>query len=521
MSTALTSLGRPLKLMVAVGHGSPLWSPAMPKPVASQASSAKEAESPSRPPVVSLISLGCAKNEVDSERILGSLLSAGFLFAEDPADADICLVNTCGFIQDSREESAGVLKELSDLKKSGRVKSVVALGCLVERAAGAPETSGYLKDADALVGFKDYARLEAICRDIAEGGSRPLHTEGVPVKIGDKRFKGLAADAMSFTSSYNEFLTAPRLRLGSPHIAHLKISEGCSNFCKFCSIPYIRGVQVSRPIEDIVKEARELIDGGAREISLIAQDTTSYGRDLYGSFRLADLMKALFEIKADVWFRLMYAFPRFLTEDMLKTLASDSRLCPYIDMPLQHISDRMLSDMGRGMLKKETIALLDRIRAVWPHGAIRTTFIVGYPGETEEQFQELLDFAKEGRFSHVGVFMYSHEPKTPSARLPDNVPLAEKKRRRDAIMAAQLDVSRSRLKKMVGRTIKVMVDGRPGPGTSVPRGVQAIGRTQLEASEVDGVVLLKGRNVLAIEPGTVCEALVEQSLDYDLVARIS
>lgn len=481
--------------------------------------STSRATAEARPPIVSLISLGCAKNEVDSERILGSLISAGFLFAEDPEEADICLVNTCGFIQDSREESAGVLKELQRLKSKGRVKSVVALGCLVERAAGAPETGGYLKDADALVGFQDYTRLEAICRELAAGGGT-RSTEGVPVKIGDKRFKGLTSDAQSFTASYNEFLTAPRLRLGAPHIAHLKISEGCSNFCKFCSIPYIRGVQVSRPIEDIVRESRELIEGGAKEISLIAQDTTSYGRDIYGSFRLSDLLKSLFEIKADVWFRLMYAFPRFLTDDMLNTLASDPRFCPYIDMPLQHISDRMLSDMGRGMLKKETIALLDRIRNVWPQGAIRTTFIVGYPGETAEQFEELLSFVKEGRFSHVGVFMYSHEPKTPSARLADNVPLVEKKRRRDALMAAQLEVSRKRLKAMVGRTIRVMVDGRPGAGMSIPRGVTAIGRTQLEASDVDGVILLKGRNARQIEPGTICEAVVEQSLDYDLVARI-
>jgi len=473
-----------------------------------------------RPPVVSLVSLGCAKNEVDSERILGKLITSGFLVAEDPSEADICLVNTCGFIQDSREESAGVLRELKALKEQGRVKSVVALGCLVERASGAPETSGYLKDADALVGFQDYPKLEAICRELAEGGSSTRPVEGVPVTIGDKRFKGLASSAQSFTASYNEFLTSPRLRLGSPHIAHLKISEGCSNFCKFCSIPYIRGVQVSRPVEDIVREARELIEGGAKEISLIAQDTTSYGRDLYGEYRLSHLMKALYEIDDDIWFRLMYAFPRFLTDDMLKTLASDPRLCPYIDMPLQHISDRMLSDMGRGMLKKETIALLDRIRDTWPDGAIRTTFIVGYPGETAEQFEELLAFVKEGRFSHVGVFMYSHEPKTPSARLPDNVPLVEKKRRRDAIMAAQLEVSRARLKAMVGNKIKVMVDGRPGPGMSFPRGVTAMGRTQREASDVDGVIFIKGRNAHKIEPGTIIDAVVEQSLDYDLVAQL-
>ncbi|HMP96875.1 MAG TPA: 30S ribosomal protein S12 methylthiotransferase RimO [Kiritimatiellia bacterium] len=481
---------------------------------------AKKSESTPRPPVVSLISLGCAKNEVDSERILGKLITAGFMVAEDPSEADVCLVNTCGFITDSREESAGVLRELQSLKTEGRVKSVVALGCLVERAAGAPETDGYLAHADARVGFQDYPRLEAICRELAEGAPRrPSTPEGVPVVIEDKRFQGLTAKAQSFTASYNAFLTAPRLRLGSPHIAHLKISEGCSNFCKFCSIPYIRGVQVSRPIEDIVHEARELIEGGAREISLIAQDTTSYGRDLYGSYRLSDLLRALYAIEDDVWFRLMYAFPRFLTDDMLSTLASDPRMCPYIDMPLQHIADKMLSDMGRGMLKKETIALLDRIRDVWPHGAIRTTFIVGYPGETEAHFEELLAFVREGRFSHVGVFMYSHEPKTPSARLADNVPLIEKKRRRDAIMAAQLEVSRERLRRLVGQTFPVMVDGPPGPGMAIPRGVHALARSQREASEVDGVIFLRGRAAARLEPGTIVEAAVEQSLDYDLIAR--
>lgn len=474
------------------------------------------------PPVVSLISLGCAKNTVDSERILGKLATAGFLIAEDPADADVCLVNTCGFITDSREESAGVLRELQQLKEDGKVKSVVALGCLVERVAGAPETNHYLDAADARVGFQDYPKLEQICRELAAGSAKPRPAvEGVPVIIGDKRFKGLAAEAQSFSASYNEFLTAPRLRVGSPHIAHLKISEGCSNFCKFCSIPYIRGVQVSRPVEDIVAEARQLIDGGAREISLIAQDTTSYGRDLYGEYRLSELLRALFAIPdKSVWFRLMYAFPRFLTDDMLVMLASDPRMCPYIDMPLQHISDKMLSDMGRGMLKRETVALLDRIHAVWPEGAIRTTFIVGYPGETEAHVEELLDFVREGRFSHVGVFMYSHEPKTPSAKLPDHIPLAEKKRRRDAVMAAQLDVSRRRLKQRVGTHTRLMVDGAPGPGMAIPRGVHAMGRSQLEATDVDGVIFIKGRAAARIEPGTLVDAQIVESLDYDVVARI-
>jgi ribosomal protein S12 methylthiotransferase len=473
------------------------------------------------PPVVSLISLGCAKNTVDSERILGQLVTAGFLVAEDPAQADVCLVNTCGFIHDSREESAGVLKELQQLKASGSLKSVVALGCLVERAQGAPELNAFLDQADAAIGFQDYPRLAELCRGLATGPARKpasaVAAEGVVVPVLDKRYSGLAGAARSFTQSYNEFLTAPRLRIGSPHLAHLKISEGCSNFCKFCSIPYIRGVQVSRPIEDLVAEARQLLDAGAREISLIAQDSSSYGRDNYGELRLPHLLRALAALETDAWFRLMYAFPRFLSDEMLDTLAADPRFCPYIDMPLQHISDRLLIEMGRGLGQRDTVALLDRIAAKLKGGAIRTTFIVGYPGETDAQFQELMDFVNEGRFSHVGVFMYSKEPRTPSAKLEDNVPLTVKKQRRDALMKAQLEVSRRRLRGLVGTPVDVMVDGPIPPGTAHPKGTHAVGRTRNEAPEVDGHVFLKGRDAARLEPGTVVQATVTDALDYDYV----
>jgi ribosomal protein S12 methylthiotransferase len=465
--------------------------------------------------VVSLVNLGCAKNTVDSERILGRLAEAGFVLAADPAESDICLVNTCGFIHDAREESAGVLRELQALKRRSRLKRVIALGCLVERAHGAPELNSFLDHADAALGFQDYPRLPNLLREATDAAES---ASGV-VRVLDKRYTGLAAAARSFTQSYNEFLAAPRLRIGAPHLAYLKISEGCSNLCRFCAIPFMRGTQVSRPIEDIVAEARQLLDAGAREIGLIAQDTTSYGRDRYGALKLADLLRALRGIETDAWFRLMYAFPRYLTDEMLDVLASDPRFCPYIDMPLQHISDRMLMDMNRGLGRDDTLRLLDRIAEKLPHGALRTTFIVGYPGETDADFDELLALVNEGRFAHAGVFLYSSEPRTPAAKRPDNIPLAVKQARRDALMRAQREVSRRRLRARVGAIASVMVDGPVPPGAAHPAGAVAIGRTMLEAPEVDGVCFLRGKAWKRVEPGTVRAARIVDSLDYDLVAE--
>lgn len=467
-------------------------------------------------PIVSLINLGCAKNTVDSERILGRLAEAGFVLAADPAEADICLVNTCGFIHAAREESAGVLKELQQLKQRGALKHVVALGCLVERAHGAPELNSFLDYADAALGFQDYPRLPELLREMKKE-TAPTASAHASVQILDKRYTGLTGAARSFTQSYNEFLAAPRLRIGAPHLAHLKISEGCSNLCRFCAIPYMRGTQVSRPIEDIVAEARQLLDIGAREISLIAQDTTSYGRDRYGALRLADLLRALAALETDAWFRLMYAFPRYLSDEMLDTLAADPRFCPYIDMPLQHISNRMLMDMNRGMGREDTLRLLDRVAEKLPGGALRTTFIVGYPGETDADFAELLALVQEGRFSHAGVFLYSHEPKTPAAKKQDNVLLSVKKERRDALMQAQRDVSRRRLRARVGQHVRVMLDGPAPHGAARPQGTTAVGRTMLEAPEVDGLCFLRGREWKKIEPGSVCNAVVTDALDYDLI----
>ncbi|MDD3275669.1 MAG: 30S ribosomal protein S12 methylthiotransferase RimO [Kiritimatiellales bacterium] len=437
-------------------------------------------------PVVSLISLGCAKNTVDSELILGRFVESGWMIAEEPADADICLVNTCGFIQDAREEAAGVLHELRGLKEGGGPKAVVALGCLVKRVSDSPELENFLDAADARVSFHDYSRLPEICAGL----------------LGENT-------AISEPEGYTEFLIRPRLRMGSPHTAYLKISEGCSNPCTFCSIPKIRGRQISRPMDDILDEARALIEAGAVELNLIAQDTTAYGKEWDGELHLAELLvKLRDEIPEDVWFRLMYACPQHLTRDMLEVLASDPRFCHYIDMPLQHISDRMLNVMGRQISKFQTLEKLDLIREVLPDCAIRTAFITGHPGETEEDFQELLAFVKEGRFTHAGVFTYSAEPGTRSAEMADSVPQEIKETRRALLMEAQREVSSARCAAQVEKIIEVMIDGLGEEGL--------IGRTQFEAPEVDGVVLLPEFDAVA---GDRFDVRVTGSLDYDLIAE--
>ncbi len=444
---------------------------------------------PSNLPIVSLVSLGCAKNTVDSELILGRFVESGWMIAEEPENADICLVNTCGFIEDAREEASNVLHEL---KAIGGPKAVVALGCLVKRAADCPETDHFLAAADARATFADYSRLPEICAEL----------------IGEK-FVG-SASCIQEPVSYTEFLTQPRLRTGSPHTAYLKISEGCSNPCTFCSIPKIRGKQISRPMDDIVAEAQSLIEAGAIEISLIAQDTTAYGKEWDGKLHLKELLARLRdEVEANIWFRLMYACPQHLTREVLDVIASDPRFCPYIDMPLQHISDAMLDSMGRQLTTFQTLEKLNLIRDVLPDCAIRTAFIVGHPGETEADFNELLEFVKEGRFTHAGVFTYSSEPGTLSAKLENNVPIEVKEERRALLMEAQREASAARCAAQVGKTVEVMIDGAGEEGL--------IARSQHQAPEVDGVFFLPEFEDAV--PGDRYDVEITHAFDYDFTAE--
>jgi ribosomal protein S12 methylthiotransferase len=353
------------------------------------------------------VSLGCPKNLVDSERMLGQLAQAGYALTPDADGADVVVVNTCGFIEPARQESLGVIREMLTLKYQGRLGAVVVAGCLAERKGDAllQEVPG----VDHIVGV--FGREE-----IVQVVDRSLQK-----RLADEQrslFRPAPVKALEDTA---------RLRITPRHFAYLKISEGCDRLCTFCAIPAMRGKHLTKPIEEVIREAKELVRDGVRELVLVAQDTTYYGLDLYGEVRLAALLRELLTVEGLQWIRLLYTYPIFFTDELIDVLASASgeaakpRIVPYLDMPLQHINDRMLRRMQRRVSRAETEALLRKLRAAIPGLALRTTFIAGFPGETDAEFDELCGFVQETRFERLGVFPYSREPGTPADRLPDHV----------------------------------------------------------------------------------------------------
>lgn len=433
----------------------------------------------------------------------------GFLLAERPEDSDVCLVNTCGFIADAREEAAEVLKELkATRRRCRRPRVIAAAGCLVEHAVQQGLES-FLADADICLSFRDYLRLPEILESVADGrlaGEIPRAGGGVRI--------GKIASA---------FHSLPRVITGAGHSVSLKISEGCSNGCAFCAIPAIRGRQVDRSLKDIVREAKELVGLGVCEINLIAQDTSAYGLQRYKEKRLAELLRRLAaEVEEEVWFRLMYVYPGHLDDEMLSVLASDPRFCRYVDIPLQHINDRLLRAMRRPCTKAETLRLLDRLRTQLPGVALRTALIVGFPGETEREFNELFDFVREQAFDHLGVFTYSPEPGTLACKQGDGIPEEEKERRKNRLMEVQQGLSEEKLRRMKGQVVEVMLDGEGlvenecGETVGMP-----VGRTQWQAPEIDGVVLLDAwPEGFVPQPGVRCRVTITDSSTYDLFGEV-
>src|SRR5438105_1701269 len=362
------------------------------------------------------VSLGCPKNLVDSERMLGKLAQDGYTLTPDAAGADVVVVNTCGFIEPARQESLGVIREMLALKEKGQVGAVVVAGCLAERKK--EDLLQEVPGVDHIVGVFGREEIAQVVDRTLAGPRRP---RGETILEQRSLFRPAPVRAQEDTA---------RLRITPRHYAYLKISEGCDRTCTFCAIPGMRGKHVTKPMEEILREARELAADGVRELILVAQDTTYYGLDLYGKVRLAELLRELDQVDGIEWIRILYTYPIFFSDELIETIAKGRKIIPYLDMPLQHISDRVLKRMQRRVRRQDVEDLLARLRSSIPYLTMRTTFIVGFPGETEAEFEELADFAQAARFERAGVFPYSLEPDTPATKLDGHLPEEIKHERR-------------------------------------------------------------------------------------------
>jgi ribosomal protein S12 methylthiotransferase len=428
-----------------------------------------------RKPKVNVITLGCSKNIVDSEVLLAQLQGNAIPVAhENDLNANIIVINTCGFIDRAKEESINTILEYAEKKEQGEIDQLFVTGCLSER-------------------YRDDLEKEIPVVDAWFG------TMELPSLL-----KKLGAD-------YKQELLGERTLTTQAHYAYLKISEGCDRPCSFCAIPLMRGKNQSRSIEFLTQEATFLVSKGVKEIILIAQDLTSYGLDLYGSRRLNDLLISLAGVPGLEWIRLQYAYPSQFPEEILDTIRDYPNICKYLDMPLQHISDKMLKSMRRGITKRRTIELLKTIREKVPGIALRTTLIAGYPGETEEDFQELVDFVQEQKFDRLGVFTYSHEENTHAYSLEDDVPDAVKQERVEEIMEIQQEISHALNQNKIGKTLRVLVDRKEGKFL--------IGRTEADSAEVDNEVILRG-NIQNAQIGNFITVKIVEAEEFDLIGEV-
>lgn len=439
---------------------------------------------------VHLVSLGCPKNRVDSEVMVGTLMADGFELVDDPTSADVVVVNTCSFIQPATEESIETVLGFGQLKEQGVIQKLVVTGCMVQRYGTALETE--LPEVDHFLGTGEYHRIAQVLRQ--RGGQGPRSHVDVPMYIHD------------------EF--APRLNSWSSCSAYLKISEGCDHTCAFCIIPTLRGKLRSRTIPSLVAEATRLAAEGVREINLISQDSTAYGRDLRDGSDLGLLVRDLAKIDGLAWIRLHYAYPHGVPETFLRAMAEEEKLCRYVDIPLQHASGPMLKAMTRGVTRAGQERILGRLRSFVPDVTLRTTFIVGFPGETDQDFRELCDFVEQERFDHVGVFTYFPEEGTPAAELPDQVPDDVKRARQEQLMAIQARISREKLAGWVGRTVDVLIEGLSEESDLLLRG-----RTRGQAPDVDGQVYIASAPP-GVRAGQIRPLRVMQAADYDLVGEL-
>lgn len=434
------------------------------------------------------VSLGCDKNLVDSEMMLGMLADKGFTFTDDETQADIVVVNTCCFINDAKEESINTLLEMAQLRESGQIKALIAAGCLAQRYR--EEIQQEIPQVDAIVGTTAIESIVAAVEEVLAGNSEN-HYEDINAKpvTGHKRVVTTGG-----------------------HFAYLKIAEGCDKHCTYCIIPKVRGKYRSVPMESLLKEARELAEGGVKELILVAQETTLYGVDLYGKKMLPKLLKELAHISGIYWIRILYCYPEEITEELIEVIATEPKVCHYLDIPIQHASDRILKRMGRRTDKEQLRQMIERLREVIPDICLRTTLITGFPGETQEDHEELLQFVDEMEFDRLGVFTYSQEEDTAAAIMSDQVEEETKLARQKELMELQQEIAFEKAEDMVGRVLTVMVEGKIADEDAY------VTRTYRDAPNVDGYLFLN--TTATLMTGDFVKVQVTGSYEYDLTGEI-
>ncbi len=426
---------------------------------------------------VFFISLGCDKNRVDSEEMLGLLSAAGFSFCNDEFEADIIVVNTCAFIDSAKEESIENILDMARMKTEGNCKRLIVTGCLAERYRD--EIFKELPEVDAVVGVNELFKV---------------------ISAADPELSG------------NEIPESERVITTPGHYEFLKIAEGCSKRCTYCAIPYIRGSYRSFPMEDILKEAEKLAEKGVKELIVVAQETTIYGTDIYGANKLPELLSKLCRIEGIEWIRILYTYPEDITDELLKLIKEENKIVKYIDMPIQHCNDRILKHMGRHTNHDDLLNIISKIRNEIPDVSLRTSLITGFPGESEEEHRELLEFIKDIRFDRLGVFTYSQEEGTPASKLPDQIPESIKEKRRDELMQCQALISEDKMNDHSGKEFRVIVEGY------IPDENVYVGRTYMDAPDVDGFIYFESESELMT--GDFVNVICTGASRYDLYGEI-
>ena len=435
------------------------------------------------------ISLGCDKNLVDSEVMLGLLKERGYEVTNEEQEADVIVINTCCFIHDAKQESIETILEMSELKKTGKLKALVVAGCLSERYK--EEFRRELTEVDAVLGTTSFDKI---------------------VEAVDEALKGNGEDLFESIDYLPDTSNVERVVTTGSYMAYLKIAEGCDKHCTYCIIPSIRGRFRSVPMERLVEEATQLANNGVKELVLVAQETTLYGKDLYGEKKLPELLHRLGEIEGIEWIRLLYSYPEEITDELIETMAREPKVCHYIDMPIQHSEDNILKRMGRRTSRAQLVEVIGKLRKAMPDIAIRTTLITGFPGETEEDHEGMLAFVDEIEFDRLGVFTYSQEEDTPAATFENQVDEEVKQRRRDEIMALQQEISYERDQEMIGKQVKVLIEGYLYDEDVY------VGRTYKDAPKVDGCIFVKSEE--EIISGDFVDVLITGASEYDLIGEV-